>query len=457
MIALDFSTFLGRFHPLFVHMPIGFVFLAILLEWWQSFKKLEKISSLISIAWFLSGLSAIMAALCGWYLGETGLYEEEQLFLHRWLGIVLVPIFFAGWWLKKNYYNYSKIIQHGFNLLIIVLLSIEGHQGGNLTHGDTYLTEFAPEPLQNLMGAKNEVAQEKQLINPDSVKVYEDLIYPIFENSCINCHCDEVKRGGLNMAYADSLMLGGSNNNMIIEGNAEGSELFRRITLPQKSIKFMPPTKKVLTYDQIKTIEWWINQGASFEATLTDVEVSKNMKPVLLRQYGLNTEPKPWYEKVKVSPLDSTKISAIQKQGFKVKVLGEKIPLLDISYTGKDLTLEKMKTLEMASSHITWLVLSGTNVKDEYLSGLIKFSNLTRLELDNTQISDNGVFHLKNASHLEILNLYNTLVSKVSLPVIKELPGLKRVYLSETKVLPEDVKSFNEDDSKLSVIITSKD
>ena len=70
MIALEFTTFLGRFHPLFVHLPIGFLLLAVLLEWYQHRKKNKKNSTLISLSWFLGAVSALLAALCGWVSGR---------------------------------------------------------------------------------------------------------------------------------------------------------------------------------------------------------------------------------------------------------------------------------------------------------------------------------------------------------------------------------------------------
>jgi len=453
MIALEFTTFIGRFHPLFVHLPIGFIVLAILLEWWEYFRKTETSSRLISIAWFIGGLAAFAAALCGWYLGETGLYEEDQIFLHRWLGIALVPIAFIGWWIKRKPKNYPKLLQHGFNVLLIVLLSIEGHKGGNLTHGDTYLTEFAPKPIQNLLASKKDSVFRLSVNNPDSVKVYAELIQPIFEAKCVSCHSNEVKRGALNMSHPDSLLLGGDGGEVISASDLEESELFRRITLPQKNIKFMPPTPNVLTYDEIKIIEWWIAQGASFESTVSDLEVDKNLKPVLLRSYGLNTTPRPWYEKVQIAPLDSTQIVLLAQQGFSVKTLGANNPLLDVSYSGTDLTKEKLTALEPAKNHITWLSLTDTNVEDEWLSAISGFSNLTRLELNKTNVSDNGISHLQTLSHLEALNLYASQVSDASLPLLQELPELKRVYLSQTKVTPEKAKTLSGDKEGLSIII----
>jgi len=453
MIALEFTTFIGRFHPLFVHLPIGFIMLAILLEWWESFRKTNTPSKLIATAWFIGGFAAFAAALCGWYLGETGLYEEEQIFVHRWLGIALVPISFIGWWIKRKSNDYPKLLQNCFNVLLIILLSIEGHKGGNLTHGETYLTEFAPKPLQKLLAPQKNSISGLRLNNPDSVAVYVELIEPIFNAKCVACHNNEVKRGGLNMSQPDSLLFGGDGGKIIAAGNLEESELFRRITLPQKNIKFMPPTTNTLNYDEIKTIEWWIEQGASFENTVSELNVDKRMKPVLMRSYGLNTEPRAWYEKVQIAPLDSTQIVILTQQGFSVKTFGENNPLLDVSYAGNSLTRVKMAALAVAKNHITWLSLTDTNVEDEWLSTISDFKNLTRLELDKTNISDDGVTNLKALSHLEVLNLYASGVSNTSLLVFQELPELKRVYLSRTQVTLDNAASASTKREDLSFIV----
>lgn len=453
MIALEFTTFIGRFHPLFVHLPIGFILLAIILEWWESFRKTKTPSKLIPIAWFIGGIAAFATALCGWYLGETGLYEEDQIFLHRWLGIALVPIAFIGWWIKLKFNGYPKLLQHGFNVLLIILLSVEGHKGGNLTHGNTYLTEYAPKPIQKLLASEKDSGLKLRLNNPDSVIVYKELIQPILDAKCVSCHGNEVKRGGLNMSHPDSLFLGGDGGQIVFAGNLEESELFRRITLPQKNIKFMPPTSNVLTYDEIRIVEWWIGQGASFESVVSELEVGKSIKPFLMRRYGLNTTPRPWYEKVEIAPLDSIQISLLIKQGFFVKTFGDNNPLLDVSYTSTGLTKEKMATLEAAKNHITWLSLAESNVEDEWLSIISGFKNLTRLELDKTTISDEGIFYLKDLSHLEVLNLYASRISNSSLPLLQKLPELKRVYLSRTQVTSDYAKAASVEIEGLSFIV----
>ena len=453
MIALEFTTFLGRFHPVVVHLPIGFLVLAIVLEWIDSFRKTDTKNGFIPTAWFLAGIAAGVAALCGWYLGETGLYEEDMLFVHRWLGILLVAISFVGWWMKRNPRKLSPVVQNGFNILILGMLFYEGHQGGNLTHGETYLTEFAPESVQKILGSKKERDSLPEYSNPDSVLLYADLVAPIFEAKCVACHNNEVQRGGLNMASADSLLLGSNGDPSIVGGNPEASELFRRITLSQTNIKFMPPTHDPLTYDEIKVVEWWINTGASIDKTVSAVEISEAIKPVLLRRYDFDVEPKPWYETVRLAPLASTQIEELRKAGFEVRTLGPKNPLLDVTYSQKDLTEAHLQKLEVAKEHITWLSLGGSNVKDEWLGAIAEFPNLTRLELEKTDISDKGVALLAPLQHLEVLNLYNAQVTDAALADIEKISGLKRVYLWGTRVTAGMAKQAQEKNENLEIVV----
>ncbi|NNE78238.1 MAG: hypothetical protein HKN31_14340 [Pricia sp.] len=344
-------------------------------------------------------------------------------------------------------------MHNSFNFLLLGMLFVEGHKGGNLTHGETYLTEYAPEPIQKLLGSSTEKDAVPQFTNPDSVLVYDDLIQPIFEAKCVACHNNDIQRGGLNMSHPDSLQLGGDNESILSPGNIGESELFRRITLPQKNIKFMPPTKDVLTYDEIKTVEWWIEQGASFDGTVTALEVTDNIKPVLLRRYGFDTEPNAWYETVQLKPLDSIQISNLKKSGFTVKSLGAKNPLLDVTYSGNNLTRERLAELETVKDHITWLSLAGTNVEDEWLAIVGELPNLTRLQLEKTGISDKGVAQLTGLKHLEALNLYRTNVSDACLPEIERIGSLERVYLWETKVNAQAAKAMQERNKALKVIL----
>jgi len=255
------------------------------------------------------------------------------------------------------------------------------------------------------------------------------------------------------MSSPDSLLKGSQGNPIIVDGSTEDSELFRRITLPQRNIKFMPPTENPLTYDEIKVVEWWIDSGASFDDNVSTVTVNDNMKPVLLRRYGLDVEPKPWYETVQLESLDSTRISELRQTGFTVKSLGANNPLLDVSYSGKDLMEAQLQKLEQVKEHITWLSLADTNVRDEWLAIIAELPNLTRLELEKTAISDKGVALLPKLEHLEALNLYGTNVTDACIADIEKIFGLKRVYLWGTGVSQQIAESVRENNEGLEIIL----
>lgn len=319
------------------------------------------------------------------------------------------------------------------------------------------MTEYAPAPLKSILQKE---APDKNLLlssNTDSIKVYADLIEPIFKEKCFACHNDDIKRGGLNMSHPDSMMQIGNNEVVIKGGNVTQSELFRRITLPQSSVKFMPPTNKVLSYDEIKTVEWWIEQGgADFDERLSQLNISEDMSAILLRTYGIDTSPKPYYEKVSIAPADSLAIVDIMKKGFTVKSLGGDNNLLDVKYSGNKLSSELINSLEPIKDHITWLSLGNTNISNEMLSEVGKFKNLTRLQLEKTAVGgDAGVKQLKNLNHLEALNLYNNEgVTDSSIETLKQMAGLKRVYLwGGTQVSKEKATELSETNKNIEVIL----
>ena len=54
----------------------------------------------------------------------------------------------------------------------------------------------------------------------------------------------------------------------------------------------MPPNGDPLTYSELKILEWWINEGASFEQFLISYDTPKDINHLLLRDFGIDTNPK---------------------------------------------------------------------------------------------------------------------------------------------------------------------
>src|SRR5689334_9297426 len=82
--------FLGHFHPLLVHLPIGGLVLLGVLEFVACFTPWKDAAQ--NNRWILGFVcaTAVVSAACGWMLARGGGYDPDLLKWHRALGFVLV-------------------------------------------------------------------------------------------------------------------------------------------------------------------------------------------------------------------------------------------------------------------------------------------------------------------------------------------------------------------------------
>ncbi len=86
MIFTDIITFLGRFHPLVVHLPIGFLLMGAVfnvLSYFPNYRFLKDAMSFTLLAGFLA---AVAACILGYLLSQSGEYDPEVLSQHRLVG-----------------------------------------------------------------------------------------------------------------------------------------------------------------------------------------------------------------------------------------------------------------------------------------------------------------------------------------------------------------------------------
>jgi len=94
-------------------------------------------------------------------------------------------------------------------------------------------------------------------------------IRPILANNCLKCHGPDgaERKAGLRLDARDSAVAAAESGEIaIVSGQPERSELIRRITAADASVR-MPPeeTKKSLTADEIALLRRWIAEGAKYE------------------------------------------------------------------------------------------------------------------------------------------------------------------------------------------------
>ena len=123
MIFLELSTFIGRLHPLVVHLPIGFLVLALIFD----LPLVKKRNSAVSLIWFFASIFSIVAVVLGLLLAQNGHYIEQQLSLHQWSGIILVFLCFIGWMSRSPFFRFPDFIRKVNNGIVILTLIIVGH------------------------------------------------------------------------------------------------------------------------------------------------------------------------------------------------------------------------------------------------------------------------------------------------------------------------------------------
>ena len=437
----DFVIFIGRFHPLIVHLPIGFLILGFILHLVNKLEQFKNSDNIIDFSLLLGGISALGACIMGYMLSLGGGYNDDAVFLHQWAGISMTVVAFALLAIRKFQISNAKV-QRGVFIVVMVLLTFTGHFGGNLTHGSTYLFQYAPNAVRTIAGLPPKVERVyKKITNIDSALVFEDVLMPILDARCISCHNQEKLKGELLLTSFKDMMKGGESGKAIVAGNSISSELFKRITLAHDDEDFMPPEGKTpLSKEQVKMIEWWIDAGAKPKASLLALNADSKVKDQFEKYLGIGkymtilNQPR--------DPIDQSVIEEIKSAGFSVSVIAEKVNYLDVSVkSGGQITKKQLETLKKAKDYIVWLDLKNSGVKDEFLGTINSLPNLMKLRLDRNDVSDAGVSQLKDLENLEYINLSFTKITDQALTSISKLKNLDKAYYYKTGV--KDSNSVN--------------
>lgn len=437
--------FFGRFHPLFVHLPIGLLFFALLLETGQVWKPQNRFKQILPMLWLLCALAAGFSASSGYLLSLGGGYEEETLNLHKIGGIALFIISLLCYLLYTRSMSFMKKAVRPIRYVLVVgagaLLVVTGHGGGSLTHGSNYLTEFSPLHMDSdrasaagiQYGATGVFTQSAAPIsNLDSAEIFSHVVMPILQSKCVSCHNEEKKKGGLLLTSYAAILAGGKTKAGVMAGNTANSELFRRITLPKDHKEFMPTNgKKPLTENQIAMLEWWIESGAHQNTMVTALHPDEKMQAVLEDFFQIGQDALLAYAATQV---DRNTLADLLKAGFQVNSINKNSNLVEIKFNGKQDQKPNLAILQTVKEQLVWLQLTNCGITDEDLKTIGGLTNLYKLNLNRNAITDKGIAELTSLAKLEYLNVYGTSITEKSLPLLNNLPSLKKLYVWETAI-----------------------
>ncbi|MGP8269377.1 MAG: c-type cytochrome domain-containing protein [Terracidiphilus sp.] len=419
----DWQQFLGRFHPLAVHLPIGLIVLVPLLEIGGRFRPaLREAAGFVLKLGFISCLGALaLGFLLAYGGGSSGVVVAR----HMWGGIaltisVLLCLLARPWWTQGS-------VPRVYPLMLACVLTVlvwAADQGGSITHGNNYLTQFMPAPLKHLS-----TLGIVQANAPLSGSFYAKHIYPIFDANCVTCHGNGKVKGDLRLDSYELLMKGGKDGPVIVAGDPEKSLLIERVTLPPDQKHFMPAEgRPPLKPEEIAWIRAWIQQGASPSATsLSGIVIGdepKEQPPQPVGDYsGLMPEILQMEkgQGAKLIPVSSTPADGL---------------ILNTADAAGSFGDAQLAQFQKFAPYIVEAELGRTALTNASFDTLSKFTHLRALHLEGTAVTGDGLVKLAPLSQLTYLNLSGTKVTHAAAAPLTSMKNLRHVYLYNTPAQP---------------------
>jgi uncharacterized membrane protein len=453
----DLVRFFGRLHPVILHLPIGILVVAGLFEFGGIFARKQRVCAGPGLL-FLGAVSAVLAAILGFLLwqGSAGDYNEELVERHLWGGIAvaalaIIALLVRLWTVGRSPWPCRLTI-----FASVGVLTFASHDGGTLTHGEGYLTQYAPQALRELLGEapSQASAADAPVARPAAEQVvYADVIVPILEQKCYACHNAEKKKGKFRMDEYELLVEGGEEGKGIEPGNAAESAIVVRIELPLEEDEHMPPDgKKQIEDHELVLIKWWLDQGGSPTAKLADLPKTPEVESALAKRVTPEQLAAAKAQQDLADKKRTTERSAIAgslaslQQEFPGAISFEAQNSSAVVFSAVSMRQafanDQLGKLSPVVPALVSLDLSGTRVDDSGLRQLEPAKQLRMLRLSETPVTDAGLAIIAKMNTLESLNLYGTQITDAGLATLGGLANLKYLYLWQTKVTDEAVAAL---------------
>ena len=444
----------GRFHPLVLHFPIVLIILALILELLRRFNMLKKADVVITIILVAAAITSIIAITSGYLLYASGDYSGRLPEQHFWIGVITgasILLTTAFFFLYRSFSTFYSFYLVGL-FISNVAVAYASHLGGSLTHGEDYLTEYLP-----LIGGRNGIDR----IKPESeMKVYEDMLVPVFEAKCMSCHNHNRAKGEFSMVSFEDFIKGGESGNAgVIPGNADSSEVYRRLLLPEEDDDRMPPKGKTpLTNAEMQLLKFWISSGAHKEVLVRDIRKDSNVNIVVKT---ILPELKRYRVKQQIARLKNLRLKRdLDTLSRQLNIIikpdsteEENLYTVAMKFPPAPFTNQQFRELAPYANVFSKLSLVSSGIEDDGLYYIGQMSNVKSLYLQKTKLNGTGLVHLRNLDKLEVLNLSFTKIDDKAALELLNIPNLREVYLFQTNTSKEVIKALKEYKPSLNILI----
>ncbi len=441
--------FLGEFHPLFLHLPIGALVLVLVME---AFRALTfgKYQPKTTMGLFFASAAGVFAVAFGYCLYLTGDFSGELIEEHKRDGIIFTILLIATFLIKyaADIKFMSKLTKPCYVIGLLATTAAmmsAGHHGGQIIHGD---------PLDKAPWKQDDEASTEVITDP---VVYTNIMHPILEAKCLNCHGTKKQKSGLRMDTYAGMLDGGEETDCLVPGDLEKSGMTAYLHLPLDDDLRMPPEgKKQLTKEEIEILEWWVKIGAPETAKRSEVEISpaiaaaldtlKTPEQIAREKTAIAEAAKKQKAEMKAKRTRlATALEAVNKKyAGSLNYISQESTSLSFSAVSyrKQFNNDSLAILQEAAADITELDLSATTITDDAAATIESFVSVESLKLNQTAVTDAALPKIKNLNQLKVLNLHSTAVTDEGIKHLHSMSSLKKVYLWNSKVTPAGAQAL---------------
>jgi len=430
MYLLTITDFIAHLHPALVHLPIGILLIALILQLLAVKEKFHSLRAAIPIVLLAGVLSAVFSCITGFMLFRSSDYDKSLVSWHMWMALSLTFMAFALYarsFSGRAFDRTGKWLGAG----VLVLLTITGHLGGSLTHGEDYLS-----------GALDDGPAAAAVITPlvhvQEAPVYDSVVKPLLAVGCYSCHGPRKQKGGLRLDNPAAITKGGKDGIALIAGKADSSEMIKRMLLPESDDHHMPPKgHRQLSRAQMELLSWWIDQGGDFSKRVKELPQPEKIRSALLAlQKGSGAAAADMAAVVPeeaVEPGDKKAIAGLREAGVVVMPVAQNSNYLSVNFSGvRGAALVPL--LLSVKKQLVQLDLSGSGVGDSSMAVVKQCAALRYVNVSNTGVTDRGVGMLGALPELRVLNLVGTSVTGQGLLSMQPPKHLHALYLYHTRV-----------------------
>ena len=438
-------NFIGTLHPVFLHLPIGALLLLVTLE---GLGIVSRGKVRVEASWpllFALG-TALAALLTGYSLYLTGNYKGELLLSHKRVAFLFCGALLAttAWklWLELAGKNtkWTRFGYFGGLGLSVFLMTLAGHYGGEITHGDPL------EQLPSKVLADRKAAAEALAKDP---VVFTQIVQPILSVNCVYCHGTDKQEGNLRLDSMAALLKGGEKGPALVAGDPEKSAMLQRVHLPSNDKLHMPPSDKPqLSPDDITFLKWWIAQGASETARVSELQKTPEVDAALANLVSPEQRKAIEEEKKRLAQEKAEQIRA-NKAKLEPAILAfsgefpdsikyinagtDSLRFTVCSYAGT-FGADGVKKLASFGENLVDADLTLSTMDSAALSGLAGVKSLRHLNVSQTAADDAFVASISELPSLETLNLFGTKITPASADSLAKMKSLRTVYVAGTGI-----------------------